>query len=232
MILYHIFKEFNDGYDEIIAPHRYPDDDYIVIYNITLDGEMNNVLNVQEYLETTTIDIQAMAFADMDHNGYLDIIGADVDAGASDVYGYTVYFWMNNGTGDYEHFNISQPIHSGHGDELPQEVRAISAGDIDNDGNIELVMTDHDYHDYLYIWQWNMNNLTGGPDGTMEYEGTYEVPTDPNFYEPIVGAMYDWDHDGYTEIIIGNSDTSGNSSIAVIKVKGDENTPNRIVQVW
>jgi len=217
----------NDGYDEIIAPQRYPNNDYIIIYNITFDAQLNHLLNVQEYINTTNVEIQAMVLADMDHNGYLDIIGGDVDGDIGDIYGYTVYFWMNDGTGIYNHFNITQAVHTGHGGQLPQDVRSISAGDIDNDGNIELVMTDDDNYHYLYIWQMNETNQ-------MEYEGTYTVPTDPNFYEPVVGAMYDWDYDGYTEIIIGNSDASGNSSIAIIEVKGDETTPDRIVQefVW
>ncbi|MHA1453046.1 MAG: FG-GAP repeat domain-containing protein, partial [Promethearchaeota archaeon] len=223
----------HDGYDEIVTTTYDRGYNYIFIYNITQDGSLNHVLNVQEVLNTTDRDIQAMALVDFNFDGYLDIIGADNDGGSLDIHGYTLYFWINNGTGVYDHFNVTQAVHLNHGDELPQEVRSISCGDIDNDGNIEVVTTDHDNHDYLYIWQWDLSNTTGRADGTMEYEGTYDVPADPNFYEPVVGAMYDWDYDGYTEIIIGNSDAGGNSSIAVIEVKGDEVTytgNDRIVQ--
>ncbi|MBN2157645.1 MAG: VCBS repeat-containing protein [Candidatus Lokiarchaeota archaeon] len=217
----------NDGSDEIITMNRYDIHNYIVIYNITLDAQLNHVLNIQEYWSTGEIGLQAMVLADMDHNGFLDIIAADVDGDYYDRFGYTVYFWMNNGTGEYEHFNITQEVKTGHGGILPQEVRSISAGDIDNDGNIELVMSDHDNNHYIYIWQMNET-------GQMEHEGTFNIPSDPNFRDPVVGAMYDWDYDGYTEIIIGNSDSYYNSSIAVIKVKGLANQTDSIVQefVW
>ncbi len=223
----------NDGYDEIIASTYDRDYNYLVIMNITQDGSLNHILNVQQHFNTSFVDIQAMALADFNHDGYLDIIGADDDGGPLDVYGYTLYFWMNEGNGTFDNFSVTQPTHLGHGGMLPQEVRAISTGDIDNDGNIEIVTTDHDNHDFLYIWQWDMSNTTRGFDGTPEYEGTYDVPADPNFAEPVVGAMYDWDYDGYTEIIIGNSDASGNSSLAVIEIKGDETSytgNDRIVQ--
>ena len=64
-------------------------------------------------------------------------------------------------------------------------------------------MTNEENYRYLYIWQWDPTNTTDFADGTMEWEGTYDVPIDSTFREPVVGAMYDWDYDGYTEIVIG-----------------------------
>ena len=52
-------------YDEIIATN-YQDSNYIIVFNITKDGQQNHVLNVQEYFSTGGVDIQAMALADFD----------------------------------------------------------------------------------------------------------------------------------------------------------------------
>ncbi|MHA1341136.1 MAG: FG-GAP-like repeat-containing protein [Promethearchaeota archaeon] len=205
-----------DGYTEIIFPFwTYNDQERIIIFNLTTSGNTWN-LDLEDTIPVSPMDPVAMALADLNQDGYMDIVVADSGGVASEAYQFHIYTFNGMGWTDTI---VADPLKSGQGTQVPDDVEAISIGDIDNDGNLEIVISDDDNYKYLYFWQY----IPGvGPqfEERVQYNGTSHI-------NPVVGAMYDYDYDGYTEILLGSRDTSGVASIGMIEVTGPEGTPFR-----
>ena len=219
----------NDGADEIITTSWNTDDwKGLLVFNVSYNASRPNnpyQFNLEYTMESGPWKMDTIQIADLDKNGYLDIVLLPYIGLADIDYGYTSMIYFNNGSIDWidndwsNWCNLTELPKTGYGLTLPNNVFAASIGEIDNDGNIEIVFVDRDNSDYFYFWQCT------GP-GKMEFEERYRLTyNSPNFAYPIIAGMCDWDNDGYTELMIGNYDYSGDySSIKVIKVIGDETT--------
>ncbi|MCP4763117.1 MAG: VCBS repeat-containing protein, partial [archaeon] len=210
----------HDGKDELITTQRRSSTqtggNYTVIYNFTKSQSGEWDFALENYWATGDYALHTISLADLDNNGYLDLIGAPIHYGMN-VGRYSLVLYMNNGTNDWEEV-IQVGGDSRPGAQLPEDIGSIQVGDIDNDGNIEIVVSEWDNYRYLYFWEYNESN-------ELEFEQRYQILHDNTLYpfnNPLVGAMYDWDRDGYTEISICNV-RNGYSSLRLIKCLGNEN---------
>jgi len=154
----------------IHSVHRIADmdgDDYSDIVTANTDGEIfiwKNSRNPFEYWESYQIgdsdgtSIWGLAVADLDNDSDMDIITGDQGTDG------TIYVWENDGTpydGDWEENEVASL--SG------QKVTALEAGDLDDDGFIDIV-TANDASE-LDLWQ---NNGSPFDDG---WSGKYLGPS-------------------------------------------------------
>jgi hypothetical protein len=129
--------------------------------------------------------VNSVALGDLDHDGDLDIV-----SGSGSGEDYEVIAWRNDGTpfsGTWLQLNVGASADS---------VHSVAVGDLDHDGDLDIVSGGDSAEDYeLIAWQ---NDGTPFSGGTW---GQHDVGTSAdNVFSVAVG---DLDHDGDLDIVSG-----------------------------
>ncbi|QEE17079.1 FG-GAP repeat domain-containing protein [Promethearchaeum syntrophicum] len=208
----------NDGKDEIIAPsyynNLYPDALKIVIYGF----DENHKLYIKNNLTTPEAYCNDVALADLNQDGFIDIIGGAIN-GPNDLWRNKSYYYLYDASkpsGYSRHLiNYTYPVAADR--HIPRSCYSTKAKDIDNDGKIEVLFAETDGR--IYIWEWNGTDL--------------EFKSNINTLVPggLLGAIEDWDLDGRDEVVVGNYDGSIPTSMRVFEVTGD-NLINVSINEW
>jgi len=144
----------------------------------------------------TTDDINGIVLADLDNDGDLDIATAGSSGETNEV-----QIWQNDGS-PFSGTWTSQAVGSS-----SDSVFAIAAGDLDNDGDIDLVTGSGSSEDYEVIaWQSDGSPFDGG--WTANDVGTIS----DNVYSV---ALADLDYDGYLDIATGGGTAGSSGPITV-----------------
>jgi hypothetical protein len=140
-------------------------------------------------------------FVDLDGDGKKDAIVGD---------GYNVDYFKNTGT-------ISAPVftaQTGTNNPFPQLItystqhrtNMISMGDLDNDGDFDMVISLHDHTEQTYYFE---NTGTSSAPSFVQQTGTdnpISVITSNTGTHDIYNALVDIDHDGDLDIFVGHND--------------------------
>lgn len=211
----------NDGYTELIGlTSNVAGQQRLIVFNLTRSGT-TWVMQIENFIDLLAGNPYHLNIADINFDGYMDFIVANY----SPAYNFSAFLF--DGT-SFTRYIGESTSYSGQGDRVPNEIFAISTGEVDNDGNIEIVITDYDntvpLGKSLYFWQWNRAT------SSLQFEQRVLI-NNTQFSNPTVGALYDYDYDGYDDILLGNYDATGNSSIDIIEVTGPEGTAIRFNDV-
>ncbi|BFM43191.1 hypothetical protein CFS9_18320 [Flavobacterium sp. CFS9] len=95
------------------------------------DGQGNFTINT----ELTSISTNPIELADIDNDGYLDIISAD-----SYSYSPRNVYWIKNDKGIFDPNSTIKTIDN------QQSLQSITCGDLDGDGNIEVIGVSYEYY--------------------------------------------------------------------------------------
>lgn len=130
-----------------------------------------------------------MQLADLNHDGYLDLVEANQQG--TNGNGYANYFYLNDGTG---HFLPGVQM----GTDTSRSVRLVLA-DINNDGYVDAVVANtNNTSDYVYTWNSTTNKFNNG----VALTGT-------NGYGTTAVALGDFNGDGWRDIAIATNDNPG-----------------------
>ncbi len=196
----------NDGKDEIIAPswyrYDYSDSLKVVIYGF----DENQKLFIKNNLTTPETYSNHVALADLNQDGWMDIITGSAHY-ANDLWRNKSYYFLSDKAGGYSRHMINYTYPAAAERHLPRYCYSIKAQDIDDDGKIEVLFSENDGR--IYIWEWNGTDL--------------EFKSNINTLVPggVLGGIEDWDLDGRNEIVVGNYDGSIPTSMRVFEVTGD-----------
>ncbi len=214
----------NDGKDEIIATSYYsyarPETLKIVIYefNETQDGSQELV--IKNNLSTSDSYSSHMSLADLNQDGWMDIVTASL-GGETEAWRNKSYYFISDQGNSYTRHEINYTYPSTAADRrLPNTCYSVKAADIDFDGKIEVLYSDYDGR--IYIWEWNGTDL--------EFKANIDTQMGSPYYG-IVGEIEDWDNDGRYEVLMGNRDYTVPSAIRVYEIDGD-NHINTSVNEW
>jgi hypothetical protein len=159
-----------------------------------------NVPDTQYYTGTSvgssSSNVGEVAMADLDGDGDLDMVSGNA-AGVLTI-------WQNSGAP----FSGTWPAHLDLG--TTYGISALAVGDIDGDGDLDIVTGETGAAPRLRIW-WN--------DGTP-FDGGWGVPSivDDPYTEPVAAlALGDLDHDGDLDIVSG----SGQDTAKIIAWRND-----------
>ena len=137
-------------------------------------------------------EVYCISVGDLDNDGKMDIISGDVSGGG----GKKIYVWKNDGSPFDGTWNKNNVGNAG------DYVICVEVGDLDDDGDLDIVAGDHDGHN-IYVYQ---------NDGSP-FDGTWSN----NYVGDASGEV--------REIAIGDLDNNGNLDI----VSGDNGND---VYVW
>jgi hypothetical protein len=125
------------------------------------------------------------AWGDFHNSGFQDLILAG-------YYGQANVYYRNNGGGTFTKISVGDPVQDG------DYHVAASAGDYDNDGNLDLVITAG-----AYAPAPSRNRLYHGTgDGTFSRASGGIVTNQPGQFGP--GSWADYDNDGFLDLFIAN----------------------------
>jgi len=177
----------NDGTREIVVSLWSP------IYRLYIFGWNGSTYVKEGETEYLNPGILRFALGDVDQDGVMEIIGGRWSSGSYArfyVYGFTGVSYVR----EYE---------SG---DLGQYITGIAAADLDNDGNIEILIGtygDDTYGAYMgtmHVFEYIKALESSWPDPPYALE--YKYPTAIGFYV-IPSDIADWDNDGTLEIAVG-----------------------------
>jgi FG-GAP repeat. len=134
--------------------------------------------NVVDYTSNT----ESIIIADINNDGFPDLIEGNE--------GHQNYYYLNNGTSDPFDGAMPEPITND--TDLTQD---IAAGDINNDGYIDIVVANEAGTNKLYI-----NN---GTDDPFNGVSAINITSDSHDTESIV--LKDMNGDGYLDVVCGNT---------------------------
>lgn len=195
---YFIKVMYNDGLGAFNTSTNYSLNDYsrsVTAGDLDYDGDLDVVVGIDDHISVlinngsgalgaptdydtnTSENITGVTLADIDGDGDLDIL-------AHDNY-EQVYSMKSNGDGTFE-----VPIVLGNVD----EPSSLAVGDIDNDGDVDLVISSSDYS-YIYVFKNNGN-------GIFASSVDYEIP---DYIENLM--LKDLDGDGDLDIISQEDDS-------------------------
>ena len=175
----------HDGNMEILMPYR--DGDYIRVFQYDGAGSY-----MQEATMPMADNAPVIGVADTDSDGTLEVMSGEWNNNNSDI---LIYGWDGN--------SYAREWDSG---ELGDYVSGIVFGDVDNDGNHELVFGYSDntaaqsYTGYFFVYQY---------DGQGGYRQEWKSSTLGHHITP--ADIGDWDNDGLVEIAVGSYRDTGKS---------------------
>ena len=197
----------------------------IVVGNTSESGEQNvvylNAGNAFFYLSRhfgSSVDhTNALALADINHNGTLDIITGNINEsnaiyvndGASELDSHGVLYQFGHPTGETRSVIVGDFNGDGTLDRLSVNsehgfFRTIAAGDLDNDDDLDIVMAKIAYNSDSNTYDIGAQNIILLNDGAGNFTDTLFGPED----ESASVAVGDMNKDGHLDIIIGNKHES------------------------
>ena len=158
-----------------------------VLYRNNGDGTFTDVTKSVGVYEPTTRGL-GVVFTDVDNDGWVDIYVAN------DMSPNTLF--INQGDGTFQEEGVLRGV-AYNGDGLANGSMGIDAGDYDNDGDIDLWVTN-------FALEANCLMQNDG-DGYFE-DMTFDTNlADPSFYALGFGTRFiDFDNDGWLDILVGN----------------------------
>jgi hypothetical protein len=132
-------------------------------------------------ISSDTGDTNAIALGDLDRDGDLDLVAGN--------YGQTNRLYLNNGTGD--------PFLGVSGTDIssdPFNTRALALGDLDNDGDLDLVTGEMSQMNRVYL-----NNGTAAP-----FDSVSGLNAGSDFDSTTSLALGDLDGDSDLDLVVGN----------------------------
>ena len=158
-----------------------------VLYRNNGDGTFTDVTKSAGVYEPTTRGL-GVVFTDVNSDGWVDIYVAN------DMSPNTLF--MNQGDGTFQEEGVLRGV-AYNGDGLANGSMGVDAGDYDNDGDIDLWVTN-------FALEANCLMQNDG-EGYFE-DGTFDMNlADPSFYALGFGTRFiDFDNDGWLDILVGN----------------------------
>jgi hypothetical protein len=139
----------------------------------------------------TSIDARhttGVAWGDYDGDGDLDLAVGNGRFNASGAYNMVNQVYKNNGAGFFEEIPIDQP-------EDARETRAAAWGDMDGDGDLDLVVANYEQKNQLY--ENDAGRLFFDLDSALGWQSTDSAPSSSL-------ALGDYDGDGDLDLAVGN----------------------------
>ena len=158
-----------------------------VLYRNNGDGTFTDITRQAGVYEPTTRGL-GVVFTDVDNDGWMDIYVAN------DMSPNTLF--MNQGNGVFQEEGVLRGV-AYNGDGLANGSMGVDAGDYDNDGDVDLWVTN-----FALEANCLMRN-----DGEGYFEDvTFDTDlADPSFYALGFGTRFiDFDNDGWLDILVGN----------------------------
>ena len=137
---------------------------------------------------TTQDGTNDMQLADLNHDGYLDLVEANQQTTGA---GYANYFFLNDRTG---HFNAGVPMGAS---DASHSVRLV-LGDLNGDTYLDAVVANNGEADRVYLWN----------SGTNTFSTTATL-TRPTGTGSTAVALGDFNGDGYQDIAIATNEAAG-----------------------
>ena len=158
-----------------------------VLYRNNGDGTFTDITKPAGVYEPTTRGL-GVVFTDVDNDGWMDIYVAN------DMSPNTLF--INQGDGTFQEEGVLRGV-AYNGDGLANGSMGIDAGDYDNDGDVDLWVTN-------FALEANCLMQNDG-DGYFE-DVTFDTDlADPSFYALGFGTRFiDFDNDGWLDILVGN----------------------------
>ena len=158
-----------------------------VLYRNNGDGTFTDITRSAGVYEPTTRGL-GVVFTDVDNDGWMDIYVAN------DMSPNTLF--MNQGDGSFQEEGVRRGV-AYNGDGLANGSMGVDAGDYDNDGDVDLWVTN-------FALEANCLMQNDG-DGYFE-DVTFDTDlADPSFYALGFGTRFiDFDNDGWLDILVGN----------------------------
>ena len=171
----------NDSYTDIVIAN----DKHSISIFLGLGNGTFRFLD--SYAPTTDFNATSVAVADMNHDGYLDIV-------ATDPTGRKVYLFEGNGNGSFTNqilYSISKE----------SNLKCVAIADMDTDSHPDIIFTDSITNDVSILFGY----------GNGSFTNVETLFTDDNS-EPISIAIDDLDNDHILDIVVANQ---GSSSISI-----------------
>ena len=158
-----------------------------VLYRNNGDGTFTDITRSAGVYEPTTRGL-GVVFTDVDNDGWMDIYVAN------DMSPNTLF--INQGDGSFQEEGVRRGV-AYNGDGLANGSMGVDAGDYDNDGDVDLWVTN-------FALEANCLMQNDG-DGYFE-DVTFDTDlADPSFYALGFGTRFiDFDNDGWLDILVGN----------------------------
>ena len=158
-----------------------------VLYRNNGDGTFTDITKTAGVYEPTTRGL-GVVFTDVDNDGWVDIYVAN------DMSPNTLF--INHGDGTFREEGVPRGV-AYNGDGIANGSMGIDAGDYDNDGDIDLWVSN-------FALEANCLMQNDG-DGYFE-DMTFDTDlADPSFYALGFGTRFiDFDNDGWLDLIVGN----------------------------
>lgn len=147
---------------------------------------------------------QCVRAADLNNNGHLDLVAGNFNSG-------TIRVLLNDGAGQ---FDIQPPVVLDPFVAGTIGVNHIDIGDLDNDGNTDLVVTT--------LGGGRTNILLGKGDGTFQRATGYRLPIiDKDQYGTVMSCVGDLDSDGQLDIVVPMASSTGIELFGIYDNPGD-----------
>jgi hypothetical protein len=169
----------NDGLLDLVVSNGGDEPGENYLYHNDGDGNFSKVISGEVVNDVE--NSHACGWCDYDNDGDLDLFVCNYQGENNSLY-------LNNGNGSFTKMTDGDIVNNG-GYSLSG-----SWGDMDNDGDMDLFVSNWDENDFLYINNGN-GTFTKISENIIVDERTYSY----------VGSWGDYDNDGYTDLIVSDS---------------------------
>ncbi|MEM7155209.1 MAG: VCBS repeat-containing protein [Myxococcota bacterium] len=158
------------------------------------------------------------ALGDIDGDGFVEIVGSRVLPGGEDMDTWQLVAWEHDGS---IKFAETFPEGTELGNDLPPvAIKAIALADLDNDGDVEIVLGP-----MIYDHEGQLINIAPGDGSFGNWHWSIDlavtvVDLDGDGDLEIVGGRRIWDHEGIQRVSLGG-DSSGFPSVADFDADGE-----------